>query len=72
MRNTQVIMKEGIECLLKNFGALETEIFITNILKEPFDYTEWQKKYFSAFPLEELNQMAARYNQENPFQKIEH
>jgi hypothetical protein len=39
------------------------------ILKEPFDYTEWQKKYFSAFPLEELNQMAARYNQENPLKK---
>jgi hypothetical protein len=37
MRNTQVIMKEGIECLLKNFGAFETEICIKNISKEPFD-----------------------------------
>jgi hypothetical protein len=69
MRNTAVIMKEAIECLIKNIGALETEIFISNILKEPFDYTEWQRKYFANFSLEELNAMAVQYNKTHPFVK---
>ncbi|GAB6391492.1 MAG: hypothetical protein MdMp014T_0865 [Treponematales bacterium] len=67
MRSTAVIMKEGIECLIKTFGAFETEIFVTNLLKEPFDYTKWQREYFEQYSLEELNQKAVQYNKAHPF-----
>ncbi|MDR3244601.1 MAG: hypothetical protein LBT79_07610 [Elusimicrobiota bacterium] len=69
MRDTAVIMKEGIECLLERMGSFETEIFISNILKEPFNYTQWQKKYFERFSIEELNKMAVQQCQEHRFTK---
>jgi hypothetical protein len=39
MRNTTVIMSEGITCLLDHLGSVETEIFISTLLKDSFDYT---------------------------------
>ena len=67
MRNTAVIMSEGINCLLNNLGSVETEIFISNLLKEPFDYTEWQRGNFAGISLEAFNRQAAQYDKENPF-----
>ena len=43
MRSTATVMDEGITALLNKLGVLETEIFISTLLKEPFDYTEWRK-----------------------------
>ncbi|GHT87312.1 hypothetical protein FACS1894137_14410 [Spirochaetia bacterium] len=67
MRTTQVIMKDGIECLLKTIGALETEIFISNLLKEPFDYTEWQRDYFANMGMDEFLDKAVQYDREHPW-----
>jgi hypothetical protein len=66
MRNTAVIMKDGMNCLINKLGAYETEVFIWNILKEPFDYTEWQKEYFKDIDLESFNRNAAEYDKLNP------
>jgi hypothetical protein len=67
MRNTAVIMPEGITCLLNHLGSVETEIFISTLLKEPFDYTEWQRKHFANVSLEDFNRRAAQYDKEHPF-----
>ena len=67
MRNTAVIMSEGINCLLNNLGSIETEIFICNLLKEPFDYTEWQLELFAGISLEAFNRQAAQFDKEHPF-----
>ena len=40
MRSTNIIMSDGTNCLIKNLGVVETEIFISNLIREPFDYTE--------------------------------
>jgi len=70
MRNTAVIMQDGMNCLIDRLGAYEAEIFIWNILKEPFDYTEWQKEYFKDLSLEELNKKAAEYDKRNPLENL--
>jgi hypothetical protein len=62
-------MKDGIECLLKTIGALETEIFISNLLKEPFDYTEWQRDYFANIGMDEFLDKAVHYDREHPWTK---
>ncbi len=49
-------------------GIVETEIFISNIIKEPFDYTEWQREHFGDLFLEELNAKAAKYCKANPLE----
>lgn len=62
MNNTNVIMNEAMDCLLKNLGVIKTEIFISNIIREPFDYTEWRKDKFDNLSLEELAKEAADYS----------
>jgi hypothetical protein len=68
MRSTAVIRKEGMEILLRNLGVLETEIFISSLLRDRFDYTEWQRDYFDKnFHLDDFLKKAAEYDQRNPF-----
>ena len=44
--NEQLILKKGMDCLSKNLGAIETEIFIAAIMKNAYDYTNWRQEYF--------------------------
>lgn len=43
MRIETVLKVEAINVLIKTFGILETERFITSIKSDNFDYTEWHK-----------------------------
>ncbi len=61
MRSTAAILHDGMDCLLEKLGVLETEIFISHILREPFDYTEWQKKHYADISVQELNRKAVAY-----------
>ena len=61
MRNTASILNDGMNCLLEKLGVLETEIFISHILREPFDYTAWQKEHYADISVHELNKKAVEY-----------
>ena len=65
MRSTNVIMNDAMDCLLKNLGVIETEIFISTVKREKFDYTEWRKDKFNDMTAEELNNAAAEYGRIN-------
>ena len=66
MRNQNIIRSEAISCLLEKFGPLETEVFISNLLREPFDYTKWQRDHlFQEMSLQDLNSKAAQYVKEH-------
>jgi hypothetical protein len=67
MRSVTVIRKEGMECLVKSLGVLEAEVFISSLLRESFDYTEWQREYFSNMALDDFLNNAEVYDQKNPF-----
>jgi len=69
MGNTAVIMEKGINVLLKNLGVLDTEQFISTLLKEPFDYTQWSRKYYEDVDLHEFNMRAVEYDRKNPVQQ---
>lgn len=69
MRNTNIIMNDGINYLVEKLGIVETEVFITNLIKEPFDYTKWQREHFNDISLEELNNKAVEYCKKNPVTK---
>lgn len=68
MGSTSVIMSDAMKCLIENLGIVETEIFISNIIKEPFDYTEWQREHFDGLTFEELNARAVEYCKNNPLE----
>ena len=36
------------------------------IIREPFDYTKWQRKYYADMSVSELNQRAVEYAKNNP------
>lgn len=66
MRNTNVIMNDAINYLVEKLGVVETEVFIANLIKEPFDYTKWQSEHFKDTSLEDLNNQAVKFCRENP------
>jgi len=60
-RNITAILNDGMECLLEKLGVIDTEIFISTINRENFDYTEWRKDKFNDMSAQELNHAAAEY-----------
>ncbi len=63
MRNTAVIMEEAMNCLIEKLGVVETEIFISNIIREQFDYTKWQHERFDDVSLDDFCTRAVDYCQ---------
>ena len=43
MRTDTEIRVQGLRALVDALGIVEAEKFISLILREPFDYTEWQQ-----------------------------
>lgn len=41
--NSIEVIDRGLRCLSEHLGAQETEIFISTLLREKFDYTDWRK-----------------------------
>ncbi len=65
--NTAEIMAKGMECLRQNLGIIETEYFISAIIKEQFDYTKWQREYFDTIPSDRLHEEAVAYGKAHPY-----
>jgi hypothetical protein len=58
---TDTILKQSVvKHLIDNFGHVQTERFISLIIREPFDYTEWQKDLYEDMTVEELAEKAMR------------
>ncbi len=55
--DTEIKVK-GIETLIETLGELNAERFITLLLREPFDYTKWQRNLWTDKSIEEVSQMA--------------
>ncbi|MCC8060163.1 MAG: hypothetical protein LIO81_04870 [Clostridiales bacterium] len=70
MVNSIKIMDKGINCLLEKLGVVETEQFISVIIREKFDYTKWQREKFDHVSAEEFQEAAVAYAKKNPF-KVE-
>jgi hypothetical protein len=51
---------EGMKVLINNLGRVEAERFISLIIREPFDYTEWQKELFNDMSVKELSNLAMK------------
>ena len=54
MKSDTLIKSEGMRVLAENLGIVEAERFITLVLREPFDYTEWQRNLYSNITVNEL------------------
>ena len=60
MRAEMVLRDEGMKVLINNLGKVEAERFISLIIREPFDYTEWQRGLFNDLSIKELSSLAMK------------
>jgi len=56
---TTAIISAGMKILIDNLGALETEIFISKISSNEFDYTKWREHLWEELTPRELFERAA-------------
>jgi len=54
MRSDTLIKSDGMRVLAEKLGIVEAERFITLVLREPFDYTEWQRSLYGNMGVKEL------------------
>jgi len=45
--NETELQQSAMRCLIENFGYVDAERFISLMIKEPFDYTQWQRDLYS-------------------------
>lgn len=48
----------GVEALISALGEVEAERFISIMLREPFDYTKWQRNLWEGQTIEEISSRA--------------
>jgi hypothetical protein len=56
---------EGMKILVNKLGQVEAERFISLIIREPFDYTEWQRGLFNDMSVKELSNAAMKEYKNN-------
>ena len=56
---------EGMKILVNKLGKVEAERFISLIIREPFDYTEWQRDLFNKMSVKELSSIAMKEYKNN-------
>jgi hypothetical protein len=58
------IKQKGIKALIVELGNVQAERFISLIIKEPFDYTKWQRDLWPDESVESLSKKAMEAIQE--------
>jgi hypothetical protein len=61
MRSDTLIKSDGMRVLAEKLGIIEAERFITLVLREPFDYTEWQRSLYGNMGVKELYDKVTAY-----------
>ena len=54
MRTDTLIRNEGMLALNERLNVVEVERFITLLIRDPFDYTEWQRDLYEGMSVSEL------------------
>ena len=63
-----IIMERGMRSLVESLGEVDAERFITRLIREPFDYTKWQRNLFEGMTAEEISSEAVKFCKANPRQ----
>lgn len=66
--NAIEIVNRGMRCLTEQLGVIEAEKFVAAIIRDKFDYTEWQKEYFDAKAADEFHEESIEYAARNPYE----
>jgi hypothetical protein len=62
--DTEIKVK-GLRVLIESLGELEAERFISLMMREPFDYTKWQRSLLTDKTVREISSSAKRLRMKN-------
>ena len=62
--DTEIRLK-GMEALICTLGEVQAERFISLVMREPFDYTIWQRKLWLDKSVEEISHKAMLYRNQS-------
>ncbi|MFH0821282.1 MAG: hypothetical protein V2B18_00895 [Pseudomonadota bacterium] len=54
----------GVRALLEALGEIEAERFISLVMREPFDYTKWQRSLLEDKTVPEISSDAMRFRRD--------
>ncbi|MCI0439484.1 MAG: hypothetical protein L0177_10165 [Chloroflexi bacterium] len=60
MKTDTEVRIDGIRALVEALGPVEAERFITLMLREPFDYTRWQRHLWAEKSVNEISEAAMK------------
>jgi hypothetical protein len=63
MKTDTEIRSRGVEALRAAMGDVDAERFIALMLREPFDYTKWQRDLWADRSVEDLSQAAMAHRE---------
>ena len=61
----------GLRALVEALGTVEAERFITLILREPFDYTSWQRQLWADGSVDDISKAAMALRSASPNKGME-
>ncbi|CAN5408507.1 hypothetical protein BH10ACI1_BH10ACI1_21940 [soil metagenome] len=62
--DTEIRLK-GLEALINALGEVQAERFISLVLREPFDYTVWQRKLWQDKSVEQISSLAMEFRKKS-------
>ena len=66
-QNTFDIYDEGIRLLTEHLGVVKTELFISTVIREQFDYTKWHSRLADTTTKELFSQWANENEIHDPY-----
>jgi len=58
VRTDSEIRSVGLRALVEALGTVEAERFVTLLLREPFDYTQWQRDLWADRTVDQVSEAA--------------
>ena len=62
--NDSILKFNGMEALIDKLGEVDTERFIAQLIKNPFDYTKFHTELYKGKSSFEIAEEASKYYQE--------
>jgi hypothetical protein len=66
MKTDTEVRRDGLRALVSALGTVEAERFIALMLREPFDYTSWQRHLWADKSVSEISKAAMELRTSSP------
>jgi len=69
LKSETTLRLEAMNILVEKLGIVDAERFIDFVKRDNFDYTEWQRDLWEDKTIDEINEMAIKFQKEKRLNK---